>query len=50
MQIKIYIGLTTKNGQVIDSSKAIEDILEIVPFEGYTILQAKGVYKKQIKR
>lgn len=49
MHIKIYIGLTTKDGQVIDSNKAIEDILEIVPFEGYTILQAKGVYKGQLE-
>lgn len=49
MHIKIYIGLTTKDGQVIDNNKAIEDILEIVPFEGYTILQAKGVYKKKLE-
>lgn len=49
MQIKIYIGLTTKDGQVIDSNKAIQDILEIVPFEGYTMYQAKGVYKEQLE-
>lgn len=35
MNIKIYIGLTTKEGKVIDSNKAMQDILEIVPFEGY---------------
>lgn len=49
MNIKIYVGLTTKEGQVIDSNKAIQDILEIVPFEGYTILQAKGVYRKKLE-
>ena len=49
MHIKIYIGLTTKDDEIIDSAKAIADILELVPFEGYTILQAKGVYKKKLE-
>ena len=49
MQIKIYIGLTTKEGQAINNAEAIADIVELTPFEGYTILQAKGVYKKQLE-
>lgn len=49
MQIKIYIGLTTKEGQAINNIKAIADIVELTPFEGYTILQAKGVYKEQLE-
>lgn len=49
MNIKIYIGLTTKDGQVIDNNKAIQDILEICPFEGYTMYLAKGVYKKKLE-
>lgn len=49
MNIKIYIGLTTKDGQVINNIKAIADIVELTPFEGYTILRAKGVYKKQLE-
>lgn len=49
MQIKIYIGLTTKEGQTINNVKAIADIVELTPFEGYTILQAKGVYKEQLE-
>ena len=29
MQIKIYIGLTTKEGQAINNVKAIADIVEL---------------------
>lgn len=49
MNIKIYVGLTTKDGQAINNIKAIADIVELTPFEGYTILQAKGVYKEQLE-
>lgn len=42
MHIKIYIGLTTKDGKVIDNNKAIEDILEIVPMTHLMALQ--GTY------
>lgn len=49
MNIKIYIGLTTKDGEVIDNDKVIADILEIVLFEGFTMYQAKSVYKKETR-
>lgn len=49
INIKIYIGLTTKGGEVIDNDKVIADILEIVLFEGFTMYQAKSVYKKETR-
>lgn len=45
MNIKIYIGLTTKDGEIINSAEAIADLVKLIPFEGYTIYQAKRVYK-----